>query len=230
MRFRIPSLRLSRAGLAAAAAAALLATGCATPTPYDYSAFKQSRPTSILVLPPLNSSPDVAATYSMLAQVTQPLAESGYYVLPVSLVDETFRQNGLHNPGEMHEVGVQKLHEIFGADAALYIDIKQYGTSYAVLSSESRVTAEAKLIDLRNEQLLWQGEATASSAEGRSSSGGLVGLLVQAVVAQIVESVTNQSHPIAGITSTRLLAAGRPNGILYGPRSPNYQKDGSTPR
>ena len=230
MRFRIPSLRLSRASLAAAAAAALLATGCATPTPYDYSAFKQSRPTSILVLPPLNSSPDVAATYSMLAQVTQPLAESGYYVLPVSLVDETFRQNGLHNPGEMHEVGVQKLHEIFGADAALYIDIKQYGTSYAVLSSESRVTAEAKLIDLRSEQLLWQGEATASSAEGRSSSGGLVGLLVQAVVAQIVESVTNQSHPIAGITSTRLLAAGRPNGILYGPRSPNYQKDGSTPR
>ena len=230
MRFRIPSLRLSRAGLAAAAAAALLATGCATPTPYDYSAFKQSRPTSILVLPPLNSSPDVAATYSMLAQVTQPLAESGYYVLPVSLVDETFRQNGLHNPGEMHEVGVQKLHEIFGADAALYIDIKQYGTSYAVLSSESRVTAEARLIDLRNEQLLWQGEATASSAEGRSSSGGLVGLLVQAVVAQIVESVTNQSHPIAGITSTRLLAAGRPNGILYGPRSPNYQKDGGAPR
>jgi hypothetical protein len=230
MRFRIPSLRLSRAGLAAAAAAALLATGCATPTPYDYSAFKQSRPTSILVLPPLNSSPDVAATYSMLAQVTQPLAESGYYVLPVSLVDETFRQNGLHNPGEMHEVGVQKLHEIFGADAALYIDIKQYGTSYAVLSSESRVTAEAKLIDLRNEQLLWQGQATASSAEGRSSSGGLVGLLVQAVVAQIVESVTNQSHPIAGITSTRLLAAGRPNGILYGPRSPNYQKDGTAGR
>ena len=218
------------AGLGALVAAALLATGCATPTPYDYSAFKQSRPTSILVLPPLNSSPDVAATYSMLAQVTQPLAESGYYVLPVSLVDETFRQNGLHNPGEMHEVGVQKLHEIFGADAALYIDIKQYGTSYAVLASESRVTAEAKLIDLRNEQLLWQGEATASSAEGRSSSGGLVGLLVQAVVAQIVESVTNQSHPIAGITSTRLLAAGRPNGILYGPRSPNYQKDGSVPR
>lgn len=230
MRFRTPSIRVNRSGFVAALAAAFLAVGCATPTPYDYSAFKQSRPSSILVLPPLNSSPDVAATYSMLSQVTLPLAESGYYVLPVSLVDETFRQNGLHNPGEMHEVGSQKLREIFGADAALYINIRQYGTSYAVLSSESRVTAEAKLIDLRSEQLLWQGEATASSAEGRSSSGGLVGLLVQAVVAQIVESVTNQSHPVAGITSTRLLAAGRPSGILYGPRSPNYQKDGSTAR
>ncbi|CAM5423127.1 DUF799 domain-containing protein [Thauera mechernichensis] len=230
MRFRTPSIRSAQAGLAAAFAAALIATGCATPTPYDYSAFKQSRPASILVLPPLNSSPDVAATYSMLSQVTLPLAESGYYVLPVSLVDETFRQNGLYNPPEMHEVAPQKLREIFGADAALYINIKQYGTSYAVLASESRVTAEARLVDLRSGQSLWQGEATASSAEGRNSSGGLVGLLVQAVVAQIVESVTNKSHPIAGITSNRLLAAGRPSGMLYGPRSPNYQKDGSVPR
>ena len=230
MRFRTPSIRSAQAGLAAAFAAALITTGCATPTPYDYSAFKQSRPASILVLPPLNSSPDVAATYSMLSQVTLPLAESGYYVLPVSLVDETFRQNGLYNPPEMHEVAPQKLREIFGADAALYINIKQYGTSYAVLASESRVTAEARLVDLRSGQSLWQGEATASSAEGRSSSGGLVGLLVQAVVAQIVESVTNRSHPIAGITSNRLLAAGRPSGMLYGPRSPNYQKDGSVPR
>ena len=225
---RYPNLgaRAVKAGLGVAAAA-LLATGCATPQPYDYSAFRQSRPASILVLPPLNSSPDVGATYSVLSQVTLPLAESGYYVLPVSLVDETFRQNGLHNPAEMHEVKLQKLREIFGADAALYIDIKQYGTTYAVLASESRVTAEARLIDLRSEQLLWQGTATASSAEGRNSSGGLVGLLVQAVVSQILESVTNQSHPVAGITSNRLLAAGRPNGMLYGPRSPNYQKDGN---
>ena len=218
--------RIALAGLAVAAAA-LLATGCATPQPYDYSNFKAARPASILVLQPLNSSPDVAATYSMLSQVTLPLAESGYYVLPVSLVDETFHQNGLHNPPEMHQVKLQKLREIFGADAALYIDIEQYGTTYAVLASESRVTAEAKLIDLRSEQLLWQGAATASSAEGRNSSGGLAGLLIQALVSQILESVTNQSHPVAGITSNRLLAAGRPNGILYGPRSPNYQKDGS---
>lgn len=214
--------------LAAAATAAVLATGCATPVAYDYSAFKQSRPASILVLPPLNSSPDVAATYSLLSQVTLPLAESGYYVLPVSLVDETLRQNGLHNAAEMHEVGLDKLREIFGADAVLYIDIKQYGTSYAVLVSESRVSAAARLVDLRSGQLLWQGEATASSAEERSSNGGLVGLLVQAIVSQIVESVTNRSHPIAGITSERLLSAGRPNGILYGPRSPNYLKDGHT--
>lgn len=211
--------------------AAILATGCATQPAFDYTAFRQSRPASILVLPPLNSSPDVAATYSLLSQVTLPLAESGYYVFPVTVVDETFKQNGLTNPGEMHGVALKRLHEIFGADAALYIDVTQYGTSYQVIASESRVTAQAKLIDLRSEQVLWSGSATASSAEGRNnSSGGLVGLLVQAVVSQIIESSTNQSHPIAGITSYRLLSAGRPNGMLYGPRSPKYQGDGTPQR
>ena len=60
--------------------------GCAKPAPpYDYTAFTRSKPRSILVLPPLNSSPEVKAGHGVLAQVAFPLAESGYYVLPVSL-------------------------------------------------------------------------------------------------------------------------------------------------
>lgn len=209
-------------------AAALLLGGCATaPAPYDYTAFKASRPASILVLPPLNNSPDINATYSMLAQTTVPLAESGYYVFPVTLVDETFKQNGLTAAADIHGVAPNKLRDIFGADAALYITVKQYGTSYAIVASETRVTADAKLVDLRNGQTLWTGSATASSAEGDSNSGGgLIGLLVKAAIRQIMETVSNQGHIIAARTSGRLLAAGRPNGMLYGPRSPMFQKDG----
>lgn len=209
----------------AATLAATVSTGCATRQPYDYSVFRQSRPASILVLPPLNSSPDIKASYSMLSQVTLPLAESGYYVVPVSLVDETFRQNGLTHPAEIHEVPLPKLREIFGADAALYIEITQYGTSYVVVSSETRVTAKATLIDMKTGQILWAGAATASSAEGRNSSGGLAGMLIQAIVSQILESAMDRGHAIAGITSQRLLSAGMSNGILYGPRSPRYQQD-----
>ncbi|WP_116473974.1 DUF799 domain-containing protein [Zobellella maritima] len=210
--------------LAGVALTALLA-GCVTPEPYDYSAFEQSRPRSILVLPPVNQSPDIKASYSLLSQVTYPLAESGYYVLPVAVVDETFRQNGLVNPEEIQGVPVAKLHEIFGADAVLYLDVIEYGTTYMVISSDTRVTAEAKLVDSRTGQLLWAGTATASSSEQESSSGGgLVGLLVQAVVTQIANTLTDKGHQVAGITSARLLSAARPNGILYGPRSPNYGK------
>ncbi|WP_374679966.1 DUF799 domain-containing protein [Hydrocarboniphaga effusa] len=205
---------------------ALLLTGCATQASYDYTAFRASRPQTILILPPVNASTSVEASYSMLSQLTMPLAESGYYVLPVTLVDETFRQNGLSNPADVSNVPVAKLHQIFGADAALYINVTRYGTSYKLINSESVVAADAKLVDLRSGNVLWEGNASASSAESRgASNAGLVGLLVEAIVSQIVESSTDASHNVAAITSSRLLAAGRPSGMLYGPRSPNYQKE-----
>lgn len=206
-------------------ALALLA-GCVAPRTVDYSAFKESRPRTILVLPVLNESPDVKASYSLLSQVTFPLAEAGYYVLPVALVDETFRQNGLTTPADIHEVAPGKLRDIFGADAALYITVKEYGTRYMVISSETAVTASAKLVDLKTGTALWTGTARASSEEGgNSNAGGLVGMLITAAVKQIINSSTDAGHPIAGITSQRLLSAGKPAGLLYGPRSPKYGTD-----
>ena len=200
--------------------------GCATPKTVDYSAFKQSRPKTILVLPPLNESPDVKATYSLLSQVTYPLAEAGYYVMPIALVDETFKQNGLNTPGDIHQVSPAKLQEIFGADAALYITVKEYGTSYMLITSETAVTASARLVDLRTGAALWTGTARASSEEGNNANaGGLVGMLITAAVKQVINSSTDAAHPIAGVASARLLSAGQRTGILYGPRSPKYGSD-----
>lgn len=202
----------------------LLLAGCVAPQQdVDYSAWRLSRPGSILVLPPLNNSPDIRATYSFLSTVTEPLAEAGYYVFPVALVDQTFKENGLLNPGEMHQASLDKLREIFGADATLYITVTQYGAAYRILSSEVRVTADAKLVDNRTGQLLWQGTATASDSEGgNNSGGGLAGALLTALVKQVVSTIGDPSHTIAHKASNRLLAVKR-NGLLYGPRSPLYE-------
>lgn len=218
--------KVVRWGQLAAALIFVAALGaCATPVPYDYTAFKQYRPASVLVLPPLNETPDVLATYGVLSHVTFPLAEAGYYVIPVSLMDETFRQNGLNSPAEIHDVSPQKLREIFGADAVVYLKVTRYGTSYVVIGSETTVAAQARIVDLRTGQLLWEGSATASSSESRSSGqGGLAELLVRAVVTQIIETVSDASFNYAGIASQRLLSP-RKNGLLYGPRSPNYRQD-----
>lgn len=209
----------------------LLLTACATPAKkYDYTAYRQSKLRSILVLPPLNNSPDVQATYSVLSTVTKPLAEAGYYVFPVALVDQTFKENGLINPGEMHQAPLAKIREVFGADAALYITVTKYGASYQLLSSDIIVAVQAKLVDARSGQLLWEGWASASDAEGRNNNnGGLAGALITAVVKQVVSNVAGdkQSHRVALIASQRLLSAGQ-NGLqLYGPRSPFYEQDAS---
>ncbi|MGN5477435.1 DUF799 domain-containing protein [Cupriavidus basilensis] len=203
----------------------MLFAGCAMPNrQIDYAAFKASRPRSIVVLPPLNESPDIKATYSMLAQATVPLAESGYYVLPVALVDETFRQDGLTVPGDIHTVPVAKLREIFGADAALYVTVTEYGSKYQVISSVTRVAANAKLVDLKTGDVLWNGTAVAAT-DSSSSGGGLIGMLINAAVTQALNHTLDASYKVAATTSYRLLSAGQPGGILYGPRSPKYQSD-----
>ena len=165
--------------------------GCATKAPpYDYSAFMKAKPASLLVLPPINDSPEVSATPGVWSQATRPLAEAGYYVLPVTLVDETLRQNGVTSANDVQEIPLQKLREYFGADAAVYMKMRKYGTGYAVISSETLV--EARIVDLRTGELLWQGQARATSAEQQQQSqGGLLGLLVTALVKQIVGTATD---------------------------------------
>lgn len=209
----------------AAATGFLVITGCATKAPFDYTAYKESRPRSILVLPPLNNTPEVQASYSVLSYATRPLAEAGYYVLPVTLVAEAFKENGMTQAADMHATPADKLQQIFGADAALYVTINKYGTTYQVISSASVVAADAKLVDLKTGKLLWTGSAFASSEEGQNQQGGLAGLLISAIVKQVMATVLDESHKIAGVTTARLMSAGTPNGMLYGPRSPNYGKD-----
>ncbi len=211
--------------LSAAFLSLALLGGCAAPKTIDYAAFKQSRPKSILVLPPINESPEVQASYSLVSQVTYPLAEAGYYVLPIALVDETFRQNGLTTANDIQAVASAKLQQIFGADAGLYITITEYGTQYMLISSDTAVTATAKLVDLKTGTTLWTGVARASSEEGNSNAGGIVGMLITAAVKQVINSSTDAAHPIAGVASARLLSAGQRTGILYGPRSPKYGSD-----
>lgn len=204
---------------------AWLLSGCAQPTKVDYTAFNQSKPKSILVLLPQNNTTEVQAGHGLLSQTAFPLAEAGYYVFPIAVVEETFKQNGMTNAADIQAVSPTKLREIFGNDAVLYLDITEYGTSYQVIASDTRVTASAKLVDSRTGNLLWSGSATASSTENSSSSGGIVGILVSAVVEQIANTMTDKGYQIEGLTSVRLLSAGKSNGILYGPRSPKYGKD-----
>ena len=81
-------------------------------------------------------------------------------MLPVAVTEETFRHNGIISAQDAQELPVAKLREIFGADAALYLDVRQYGSVYAVLKSETKVTLTARLVDLRTGDQLWSGEAT----------------------------------------------------------------------
>ncbi|MDR2189319.1 MAG: DUF799 domain-containing protein [Azonexus sp.] len=223
-------LSISFSGIRAARLATMLGVvfllhACAAPVAQrDYTAFRESRPRSILVLPPVNQSPEIKAPTSFLATATVPLAESGYYIIPVTLSEESFKQNGVTVAEEAHAIALDKLREVFGADAALYITITRFGTSYRLIDSVVEAAASAKLIDLKTGQELWSGQ-TAVVLGNNNSGGGLVGALLSAIVNQIVNTVSDKSHDVARMANYRLLSAGSSNAILFGPYHPQFGTD-----
>lgn len=199
----------------------LFLAGCATKPAekYDYAEFEKSKPTSILVTLPINNSKEVNAATSVLARAAIPLAEKGYYVYPVALVDEIFKQNGITNGHDIQTANTRKIHEIFGADAIMYLSVDDYGASYQVFNSVTTVAVSGKLVDLRNGKTLWEGKGKASS-ERVSRNDGVLVALVSAAIGQILDTVNDKGYEVSAPAVTNLFYFGDKGGVLNGPRYP----------
>jgi hypothetical protein len=215
------SLRTCRSFAILAVAACLLA-GCRTVKPYDYTNFRAHPPRSILVLPPLNESTAVEGTYGYLTTVTRPVAERGYYVFPVAVVDQFMKDNGLPTANEMQQAPLAKFAEVTGADAVMFLDLKQYGSHYQVLSSVVVVEVSAKLVDSRTGILLWEGHGTAQQ-NSSGGSGNLLGDLIAAAITQALNKHTDRAHQVSRLANATLFLPEQ-TGLPYGPYSPKYDQ------
>jgi hypothetical protein len=212
----------------------VLFTGCSllpSQNTRDLSVYANNLPKSILVLPPINETPDTRATNSFWSTVTIPVAEAGYYVFPITLVDTMFKENGVFNGAEAQGIDPKKLQEIFGADAALYIKVKEYGSKYQLVQTTATVEVEAKLVDLKSGVLLWEGREKQVQA-GENHGGGLVGMLVSAVVQQISNHLSDKAYVLSSGVSHILFSPSlnQQKGLLYGPRSPHFVENGVSPQ
>ena len=188
---------------------------CQIQSPTNYGALIESKPRSILVIPPRNNSVEVNAPYTFLASITKPLSEKGYYVFPVAVIDTFFKENGMSITAEMNEIPLDKLRENIGADAVLYVTIDQWGQKYQVLSSKAVVSASLKLVDARTGELLWSARSYAEQASG-DGGGGLAGALFAAVIDQVAGSLKDKTFPLA--QQANYSAINR--GLINGPYSP----------
>ncbi|ASM39351.1 DUF799 family lipoprotein [Campylobacter sp. RM12327] len=203
-----------------------LFSGCATKEPdiYDYSNFLQSRPKSILVVMPKNESLEPKAATAILANAILPLSEAGYYVFPVTLVNETFKSNGIFSGEDIAQIPLNKLREIYLADSVLFIDVKDYGSRYALLDTQITIEISVKLIDLNNGNLLWdRSEKIIQSAS--NGNNNIIGMFITAMVAQVVNTVTDNSYNVAKTTDFITFSTDCYKCILHGHRSPNFGKD-----
>jgi hypothetical protein len=131
-------------------------------------------------------------------------------------VDHFLKENGLTLPSEMHDAPLNKLYEAFGADAVLYMTIDKYGSKYQVIAANTFVFVTAKLVDSRTGITIWDGVAQVTF----SGQGGLI----EAVVEQVMNKLTDQAHNVAAMASYQLLTE-QGKGVPKGARHPQYGKN-----
>jgi hypothetical protein len=218
-------------GAAWLAACITLLCGCANqPAEADYRRYLDHMPASVVVLPPLNESTRVESPDLFLSTITRPLAERGYYVFPVAVVHQMLKENGLPTPGEMHQVPPAKFREILGADAVLYITIKEWTTRYVVIDSSTSVGLEFRLVDSGSGEELWSQARTVvyHSSDGTGGGGEPISVLLAMTIAAAVDATaktdTRQQLPVA-VQANNLLVNDPNQGMLVGARHSGFKAD-----
>ena len=193
-----------------------LMQGCISPQHANLDAFYAHQPRSIVVVPVVNESPEVTANSVFITSITQPLAERGYYVFPVYLTDMILRDFGLVEAGHIHQLPTERFYELFGADAVLFITIKDWSTKYLVLASSVVVSMEYVLKDTRTGQVLWKNDQGYVQSSGGSD-------LITMTVSAAINALMTDYLPLA--RQANFLAFLPPKGIPAGPYHPEYQQD-----
>ena len=193
-----------------------LLSGCSLTPNHDLDAFYAHRPKSILVVPVLNETPDLMASPQFITTITRPLAERGYYVFPVYLTDLIFRDFGLVEAGHIHQLPSERFFELFGADAVLFITIKDWSTKYLVITSSVAVEMEYVLKDTKTGIVLWENKQ-------QLQQSSKVGDPVSMVISAAINAMTTDYLPLA--RQANLMGVRPPNGIPAGPYHPDFMKD-----
>jgi len=192
---------------------------CASAPSKDHSKLVAARPRSILIVPVVNTAPDVTASDYFLSTVPVPVAERGYYVFPVNLVKRLLEDEGLADAGMVHAADPTRLASMFGADAVLYVTIERWDARYVLVSTTVTVEFSYVLKDGRTGEDLWADRRRMQYSSG-DGGGGLVGALVNAAVTKAAPNYM----PLARQANAGALAYPGP-GFPAGPYRPEHGQD-----
>lgn len=87
---------------------------------------KECRPASILIAPPVNRTGEAKAPSYFVGTISRPLAENGYYILPMNLSFQVLKKQGFLDATDVYDADPTAIAGMFGADAILYIVIESW--------------------------------------------------------------------------------------------------------
>ena len=181
----------------------------------------EEKPSSILILPPMNESTAADAKEYYATTIQEPLSFCGYYVLPYEVTAEVLKMEGLYDTELIRNTPLPKFREFFGADAVLFTTIKKWDIAYMVVASNLTVSIDCELKSTKSDQILWRynGTVVVDLSGGDYSQAGVFGLIAKVIVTAVSSAVVDYV-PHARTANYRALST-----MPYGKYHSGHMKD-----
>lgn len=181
--------------------------------------YTDQKPTSILVMPAINNTTASDASSYINATLTQPFADAGYYVYPISLTSTIFDKEGILDGKQIASMPKAIFKKSFGADSVLFVTINKWDKNYAVLAANVTVGMSYVLISTISNEILWSYDHQIVIDTGGDSSAGLIG----ALIATAINTAVQDYIPIAHQVNTKAVQT-----MPVGKYHPDSGEDGET--
>lgn len=170
-----------------------------------YPLMYEEKPVSLVVLPPINQSTAAEAKDYYSTTIAEPLTLRGYYVFPLEVVTAMLEHEGVYDSESILNFPPQKLKEYFGADAAMFIVISKWDTSYYVIGGKVKVSIAYMIKSTTSGETIWKYSDTLEvDTTGENRAGGLAGLVLAAAETAVKTAMTDYV-PIAQRLNNQIL-------------------------
>mgnify|MGYP001350425724 FL=1 len=176
------------------------------------------KPISMLVVPVVNKSTAAEAPDLINSTLTVPFADNGYYVMPISIVSEIFKREGITEGSQILGLPAGVFKKNFGVDSVLYITINAWDTNYIVLAANVTVGMSYVLVSTEDNSVLWSydQQIVVDTSQGQSS-----GLILLDIITTAIKTAVTDYIPIARQVNATAVAT-----MPYGKYHPMVGQDG----
>lgn len=189
----------------------------------QYPKMYSDKPTSIVIMPPINKTNFVQAKEYFYTTLYGPLCEKGYYVFSPMMTMDLFKGESAYDSEMFINGDLKKFRSILGADACMFTTIKSWKRNN--LGGVITVDVEYTLKSTRTNEILYQREGLIHlDTSVGVSGGGLFGALINMAATAISTATTDKV--IAGRRCSAFVLSNLPAGVYD---EEHYNKDEKSP-
>ncbi len=184
----------------------------AFPAMYD-----DRQPVTIVVVPAINNTTAAEASNYFNVTITEPVANQGYYPMPVEIVRDIFLKEGIVDSKLIKGMPASIFKKNFGADAVLFVTINAWDTNYAVVAANVTVGLEYVMISTNTNEIIWQ----YSSSIAVDTAGQSSGFIIADIISTAINTAVTDYVPIAKSVNAQAFIA-----LPHGKYSKQHRLDG----